>query len=120
MIQAIPSQGFDADLKAVNQDGIVVLHRFKDGMLLIMNFDDEMPAFTTKAVEPGAALEEVQDNTTATGYVFWNAEPDVKGTFEFEGQRYACADIEDYVLWTDEEAVRRKYVEVCDKARGTE
>ncbi len=120
MIQATPSQGFDADLKVVNDDGIVVLHRWQDGMLLVLTFDDEMPAFTTKPVESGASIGDIQGKdavTTATGYVFHVAEPDVNGTFEFEGQRYAFLDIEDYVVWTDEKEVRRKYEDVMGKAR---
>jgi len=65
-------------------------------------------------------LEKIQGKdavTTATGYVFHVAEPNVNGTFEFEGRRYAFIDIEDYVVWTEEEAVRRKYDEVVVKAR---
>ena len=122
MIYAVPSQGFDADIQAVNQDGVVVLHRWQDGMLLVLTFDDEMPAFTAKPVEPGAlfGVHGKDAVTSATGYVFWNSEPDEKGTFEFEGQRYAFADIEDYVVWTDEGAVRRKYDEVREKARGAQ
>jgi hypothetical protein len=92
MLHAIPSQGFAADLKAVNEDAIVVLHRFKDGILLVMVYDDEMPAFTTKPIEPAASLDDVQGKdavTSATGYVFHNAEPDAAGTFDFEGLRYA-------------------------------
>jgi hypothetical protein len=54
----------------------------------------------------------------ATGYVFWIPQEDKAGTFEFEGRRYAFLDIEDYVLWSDEETARRKYDEVCKKARG--
>ena len=120
MTHATPSQGFAADIQAANQDGIVVLHRWKDGMLLVLTFDDEMPAFTAKPVEPWVLMEKIQGKdavTTATGYVFHVAEPDVKGTFEFEGRRYSFIDIEDYVVWTDEEAVRRKYEEVVGKAR---
>jgi hypothetical protein len=67
-----------------------------------------MPAFTTKPIEPAASLDNVQGKdaiTTATGYVFHVAEPNEAGTFEFEGQRYAFIDIEDYVVWTDEEVV---------------
>jgi hypothetical protein len=66
-------------------------------------------------------LDDVQDNnavTTATSYVFRIAEPDKAGTIEFEGRQYAFLDIEDYVLWTDEEAVRRKYEEVVGKAKA--
>ena len=120
MTHATPSQGFAADIQAANQDGIVVLHRWKDGMLLVLTFDDEMPAFTAKPVEPRALFGYVQGKdavTTATGYVFHAAAPDVNGTFEFEGRRYAFIDIEDYVVWTEEEAVRRKYDEVVVKAR---
>jgi len=50
MIQASPSQGFDADIQAANRDEIVVLHRWQDGMLLLLTFDDEMSAFTAKPV----------------------------------------------------------------------
>ena len=120
MIQAAPSQGYAADIQTVNQDGIVVLHRWSDGMLLVMAFDDDLPAFTTKSIEPAAALEaidRIDSVTTATGYVFWTSESDPKGSFEFEGQRYAFIEIEDYVTWTDEEAVRRKYEEVVGKAK---
>jgi hypothetical protein len=121
MRHAIPSNGFAADLKAVNEDAIVVLHRFKDGMLLVMIFDDEMPPFTTREVIPGElpSVPEGKDSlTSATGYVFWIAQEDKAGTFDFEGRQYAFLDIEDYVLWTDETAVRGKYDEVCKKARG--
>src|SRR4051794_32117013 len=89
MLHAILSQGFAADLKAVNEDAVVVLHRFKDGMLLVMVFDGEMPSFTGREVKPGewpSVPEGKNAETTATGYVFHIAEPDVKGTFEFEGQ----------------------------------
>lgn len=51
---------------------------------------------------------------------YTEGQEDKAATFDFEGRRYAFLDIEDYVVWTDEEAVRRKYDEVCDKARGTE
>ena len=121
MIQAAPSQGYAADIQTVNQDGIVVLHRWSDGMLLVMAFDDDLPAFTTKSIEPAAALEaidRIDSVTTATGYVFWTSESDPKGSFEFEDRRYSLIDIEDYVVWTDEEAVRRKYDEVVAKARA--
>ena len=122
MTHATASQGFAADLQVVNQDGIVVLHRWADGMLLVMTFDDEMPAFTAKGIKPGA-LEGVRGKdavTSATGYVFQVVEPDVNGAIDFEGLRYALLDIEDYVVWTDEEAVRRKYNEVREKARGAQ
>jgi len=109
MFHAIPSQNFHSDLQAVNHDAIVVLHRFNDGMLLLMTFDDEMPAFTA-----GGSANEA---TTATGYVFRIAEPDEKGTIEFEGKTYGIIEIEDYVVWTDVELVRRKYEEVVGKAR---
>ena len=119
MIQATASQGFDADIQAVNHDGLVVLHRWEDGMLLVMTFDDEMPAFSAKPVQPGALLDSIGGKdilTSATGYVFHVAEPDVNGTFEFEGKRYSFLEIEDYVVWTDDGAVRRKYEEEVGKA----
>ena len=90
MIQATASQGFEADIQTVNRNGLAPLD----------------------------AIGGKHAVTTATGYVFHIADPDVKGTFEFEGRRYAFLDIEDYVVWTDEEAVRRKYEEVVGKARG--
>ena len=63
-------------------------------------------------------MDAAQENTTAAGYVFHVPEPEVEGTFEFEGRCYAFSDIEDYVVWTDEEAVRRKYEEVVGKAQA--
>ena len=121
MVQATASQGFDADIQAVNDDGIVVLHRWKDGMLLVLTFDDEMPAFTAKPIEPGALLDAIHGKdavTSATGYVFSVMEADGKGSFEFKGCRYSLVEIEDYVVWTDDDAVRRKYEEVLSKARA--
>lgn len=122
MIQAIPSQkSFDADLVAANTDQIVVLHRWADGMILVMVFDDEMPAFTTKPIPHGEkAMEPIRGKdalTTATGYVFWVIEPDAAtGPIEFDGRKYAFIDIYDYVTWTDEGAVRAKYEEVKIRA----
>ena len=121
MVHATASQGFAADIEAVNQDHIVVLHRWNDGMLLVLTFDDDMPAFTAKLIEPGISLDDIPSmdtRTTATGYVFRVAEPNTKGTFDFEDVRYAFIDIEDYVVWSDDDAVRKKYEEVVGKARA--
>src|ERR1035437_8094560 len=58
MIQAVPSQkSFDADLAAANADQIVVLHRWDDGMILVMMFDDEMPGFTSEETRPRCHTE---------------------------------------------------------------
>jgi hypothetical protein len=82
-----------------------------------------MPAFTTKPIEFGRLPEPPKGKdamTTATGYVFHTAEPDVNGLIEFEGKRYSFGDIEDYVTWTGDAAVRQQYDEVVASARAGE
>lgn len=120
-LKAVPAKGFVADLAAANADQIVVLHRWADGMILVMMFDDQMPGFTAKLIPRGEqSLESVRGKDaviTATGYVFWVVAPDAaNGPIEFENQRYSYTEIYDYVVWTDERAVRAKYGEVLARA----
>ena len=120
MKTAVHSQGFDADVHAVNQDHAVVLHQWHDGMLLVIMFDDQMPAFTSKPIPHGAPLSIIGKDamTSTTGYVFWIAEPSEQGFLEFENRRYDLVEIYDYVLWTHDAEVRARYDTVLARAKA--
>jgi len=118
-VNAVASQGFEADIKAADADQMVVLHRWADGMILTMMFDDEMPEFTTREIRPGELPPTGGKDalTMATGYVFRVAEPRHDGHVQYDGRKYAFIEIYDYVPWTDDEvAVRAKYDEVKTRA----
>lgn len=103
-VDLVSSQGFEKDIAATHDGRVVVLHRFHDGALLLMECDGEIPTD--------------RDGLDATGYVFRLAELDVNGPLSFEKKNYLILDIYDYVLWTDDAAVEAKYREVIDRARA--
>ena len=105
-INLVKSTGFAGDIEVANNFGVVVLHCWADGDILIMESDQEIPL--------------VNSRLTATGYVFRSARPNEKGPYVFEGRRYSILDIEDFVHWDDMAAVERTYDDVLAKARESE
>ena len=103
-VDLVPSGGFAKDVEAVNGGRLVVLHRFRDGGLLVMTYDGEIPG--------------CKGRLAASGYVFWYAGEDPAGPLAFGGRAYALVDIVDYVLWTDDADVEDAYREAVAKARA--
>ena len=105
-INMVKSEGFAKDIEVANNFGIVVLHCWSDGAILIMECDEAIPT--------------QDDRLSATGYVFLNAQPDEKGPLVFEGTRYSTLEIEDFVLWDNTAAVEKKYHMMLELARKAE
>ena len=103
-VELSPSVGFREDVDATHNFRVIVLHRFHDGALLLMECDGEIPTD--------------RNGLDATGYVFRIAEQDVKGLLSSEGTNFSILDIYDYVLWMDDAAVEAKYREVMAKAHA--
>ena len=103
-VDLIPSEGLAKDIEAVNGGRLVVLHRFRDGGLLVMTYDDEIPSG--------------EGRLAASGYVFWYAGEDPAGPLAYAGRAYALVDIIDYALWTDDADVEMTYREAVAKARA--
>ena len=99
----VKSEGFAKDIEVANNFGIVVLHCWSDGAILIMECDEAIPT--------------PDERLSATGYVFLNAQPDETGPLVFDGKHYSILEIEDSVRWDNAAAVERKYNRMLELAR---